>query len=104
MAPPDSASKLTPDEAKRKIALYLREGRVKPSLHCRRDSMPRRNVYLPDIVNVLTTGEIIREAEWDEDYDNWKYTVEGVDEEGEELRAVTVFFDADLVLLIVTVF
>jgi len=66
--------------------------------------MPRRNVSTPDIVNVLATGEIIREAEWDEDYNNWKYTVQGVDEEGEELRAVTVFFDADLVLLIVTVF
>ena len=60
-APP----KLTPDEAKRKIALFLDEGTVEPSFHCQQESMRKRNVTVLDIVNTLKTGAIIRAPEWD---------------------------------------
>ncbi len=99
-APP----KLAPDEAKRKIALFLDEGIVEPSFHCRQESMRKRHVSMLDVVNTLTTGEIIKEPEWDETYQNWKYRVEGVDTEGDELTAVTIIFDVNLTLFIVTVF
>lgn len=66
--------------------------------------MPKRQVSSLDIENVLRTGEVIREPEWSEDHGNWKYVVEGVDLDDDELSAVTVFFDEDLTLLIVTVY
>lgn len=103
MAKGDPA-KLSPEEAKRKLALFLREGKVVPSGHCRQVSMPKRNVTTPDIINVLQTGEIVRKPEWSDEHGDWKYIVEGVDLDDDELTAVTVFFDDNLILLIVTVF
>ena len=96
--------KLTPDEAKRKIALFLDEGAVEPSFHCRQESMRKRNISMLDIVKALETGEVIKEAEWDDNFQNWKYRVEGVDTEGDELTAVTIIFDVNMTLFIVTVF
>ena len=66
--------------------------------------MPRRQVTTLDVVNTLKTGQIVREPEWDEEYQNWKYRVEGVDIEADELTAITVIFTADLTLYIITVF
>jgi hypothetical protein len=100
----NEATKLSADEAKRKIALFLKTGRLRPTRHCLRDSMPSRNVTTQDVLHVLETGEIIRNPQWDKDHGEWKYIVEGVDLDGEDLRAVTVFFDANLTLIIVTVF
>ena len=96
--------KLTPDEARRKIILFLDEGTLELSFHCRQDSMRKRRVTMPDIVNTLKTGEVIKEPEWDDAQKNWKYRVEGVDTEGDELTAVTIIFDVSLTLFIVTVF
>jgi len=96
--------KLSPSEAKRKILLILEEGTVDFSLHCRRDSMPEAHVDDVDVVNVLRDGQIIREAEWDTHHENWKYRVEGADTEGEELTAITIIFEENLSLLVVTVF
>jgi hypothetical protein len=95
---------LSPNEAKRKILLILDEGIFELSLHCRRDSMPKRNVSTQDVLNALKTGQIIKEPEWDGEYENWKYRVEGVDIEGDDLIAITVIFDSNLSLLVVTVF
>lgn len=95
---------LSRDEAKRKITLFLKEGKVVLSGHCKRDSMPKRNVSLPDILSVLQSGEIIHEPEWDNENGDWKYLVEGVDLDDDELKAVTVFIDRNLWLYIVTVF
>ncbi len=96
-------AKLSPDQAKRKIALFLKEGSIVPSPHCQKVSMPKRHVTMDDIVSVLQTGEIIREPEWDQENDCWRYVVEGVDLDDDELRAVTVFIDKNLMLYIVTV-
>lgn len=57
-----------------------------------------------DVVNTLMTGQIVRDPEWDEEYQNWKYRVEGVDMEADELTAIIVIFAADLTLYIITVF
>ena len=94
---------LSPAEAQRKIRLILEEGIVDISVHCRR-RMRERGVDDLDIVCVLEKGQIIREAEWDSNHNEWKYRVEGTDIEGDELTAITVIFEVDLSLLIVTVF
>jgi hypothetical protein len=101
MAKPD---KLLPQEAKRLILLILEQGYVEYSGHCLKDSMPGRQVTTVDVVNTLKTGQIVREPEWDEEHQNWKYRVEGIDMEADELTAITVILAADLTLYIVTVF
>jgi len=95
--------RLSPAEAKRKILLILEEGTVDFSAHCRR-RMSDRNVDDLDIVHVLKEGQIIREAEWDEEHGNWKYRVEGTDIEGDDLTSILVIFEIDLSLLNLTVF
>jgi len=66
--------------------------------------MPKRKVTTLDVVSTLQTGQIIRDPEWDENYQNWKYRVEGVDMETDELTVITVIFAAGLTLYIITVF
>jgi hypothetical protein len=66
--------------------------------------MRERGVDDLDVAHVLREGQIIREAEWDPEHEEWKYRIEGTDVEGEELTAITVIFEADLSLLTVTVF
>lgn len=100
----DKPDKLLPHEAKRIILLILEEGDVELSSHCLKDSMPKHHVTMLDVVNTLKTGEILRDPEWDDEYMNWKYRVEGVDIDGDELIAITVIFTADLTLYIITVF
>lgn len=95
--------RFSPAEAQRKIHLILEEGIVDFSTHCRR-RMRERGADDLDVVHVLRNGQIIREAEWDSEYNNWKYRIEGTDTEGDELTAITVIFEADLSLLNVTVF
>lgn len=84
-----------PPKPKRKIQLILVEGIVDISNHCRR-RMRERGVDDLDVAHVLREGEIIREAEWDPEHEEWKYRIEGKDVEGEELTAITVIFEADL--------
>lgn len=96
--------KLSPDAAMQKIGEILIEGFVEKSLHCRYDSMPKRSVDDLDVTNVLKNGEIRRAREWDAEHENWKYRVVGRDLENDELTAVTVIIEAEMTLLIVTVF
>ena len=96
-------SKLNPLQAERKIQYILETGAVILTKHCRIESMPERRVDMNDVRYVLKHGQIIREPEWDESNDNWKYRVEGTDIEGDELTAIVVI-ESDLMLIIVTVF
>jgi lipid II:glycine glycyltransferase (peptidoglycan interpeptide bridge formation enzyme) len=59
---------------------------------------------MPQLVHALKTGELLQSPEWDREYENWKYRVEGVDTEGDSLTAVTVILESDLTLRIITVF
>ncbi|HSL55907.1 MAG TPA: DUF4258 domain-containing protein [Pyrinomonadaceae bacterium] len=99
----ETPHRLSPAEAQRKIRLVLKDGTVDFTSHCRR-RMRERGVDDLDVVHLLTNGQIVREAEWDSDHNNWKYRVEGTDVEGDDLTAITVIFDVDLSLLNVTVF
>ena len=94
-----------PDEAKRKIVQILREGNTVFSDHLLRDiARNRRGVTHQDVLYVLQNGEIILAPEWEEDNRNWKYKVEGIDLEGEELRAITIIIEEQFCLFIVTAY
>lgn len=92
---------LSSEDAKEKIRLKLKEGKVEFSLHCRYESMPKRNIDDTDVLNVLETGEIKRIAEWSEEHQNWKYRVEGFDLYDDNLTVITIILDD---ILIVTTF
>ena len=94
-----------PDEAKRKIVQILREGNTVFSEHLNRDiAKNRRGVSHQDVLHVLQTGEIISAPEWDDIHHNWKYKVEGIDLEDDELRAITIIIEEQFCLFIVTAF
>ena len=101
---PTEPPRLSPPEATRKIRRILEEGTIDYSGHCWRERMPERNVSTLDVEHLLGKGQVIREAEWDFNSCNWKYRVEGTDIEGDELTAITVIFEQDFSLLVVTVF
>ena len=101
---PTKPPRLSPREATRKIRLILEDGTIDYSGHCWCVRMPERNVSTLDVEHVLSEGQVIREPEWDVDYWNWKYRVEGTDIEGDELTAITVIFEQDFSVLVVTVF
>jgi hypothetical protein len=92
---------LSPKEAKKEILLKLAEGKLDLSDHCKYESMPKRNIFTPDIILALEVGEIKRKPEWDEEHQNWKYRVEGFDEENDELIIITVILEY---LIIITAF
>lgn len=94
-----------PDEAKRKIVQILREGNTVFSEHLLKDiARNRRGVTHQDVLYVLQNGEIISAPVWDENNQNWKYKVEGVDLEDEDLRAITIIIDEQFCLFIVTAY
>ena len=96
--------RLSPPEATQRIRLILEEGTIDYSAHCWRKRMPQRGVTTLDVEHLLAEGQVNREAEWDSDGFNWRYRVEGTDIEGDELTAITVIFEQNFSLLVVTVF
>jgi Domain of unknown function (DUF4258) len=94
---------LSPSEAKEKILLILYEGIVKPTPHCRYDSMAKRNVYDYDIAEALENGEVQQQPKWENTHQNWKYTVVGKDTDDDKLTLITVIIESELMLKIITV-
>jgi hypothetical protein len=94
---------LSPDEAKEKILLILTDGEIRPTFHCRYESMPKRNVEDLDIRKALTIGEVQDKPEWEDSHQNWKYKVIGKDLDNDKLTVVTVIVESDFLLRIVTV-
>jgi hypothetical protein len=102
----DLPTKLSPDEAIRKIRLTLRDGDTIFSRHLLDDIRTgRHGVSHQDVLHVLRVGEIISPPVWDEDHRNWKYQVEGTDlEDEEELRAITVVIEERFTIFVVTAY
>jgi len=95
---------LSPTDAKSLIEQIVAQGTVLLTGHCKRDSMPSRGVTFADVIKVLTDGQILRAAEWDDQYQNWKYRVEGCDLDGDDLTAITVIIESDFTVRVLTVF
>lgn len=99
------AEPFAPDAAKRKIVQILHEGTTVFSEHLLRDiERNRRGVTHQDVLHILQTGEIISAPVWDDEGRNWKYKVEGLDLEDEELRAITIIIEEQFCLFIVTAY
>ncbi len=92
---------LSSESAKEEILLKLAEGKLYLTDHCKYESMPKRKIFTPDIIIALEIGEIKRKPDWDVEYQNWKYRVEGFDVENDDLIIITVILDN---LIIVTAF
>lgn len=96
--------KLTAAEVKRKLLVIMDQGTVIPSWHCGDASMPEGNITMQDCEYLLEYGEVLEDAGWSETHQNWKYRIEGADIEGEELTAIFVIFESNLMVRIITVF
>jgi hypothetical protein len=95
--------RLNSSEAEQLIRLIVNDGTVEISAHCRQ-RMHWRRVSTQDLIHLLLTGEVKPLAEWDSDHGNWKYRVEGTDIDGDELRAITVILETDMLLVVITAF
>ena len=91
------------EEATRVIRDIVRYGTIKYSGHCLKDSMPKRGFTFNDVLALLLNGEVKKEPEFDEEYHQYKYKVEGTTLDDEEAVAVTVILDHRSIC-IVTVF
>lgn len=94
----------TPGEATARIRYIATHGAILPTSHCARDSMPKRGVTSADLLSCLTGGQVVRQAEWSDDHNNWKYRVEGQDLDTDELTAIAVIIEEDLTVIVITVF
>jgi len=72
----NSTNKLLPEEATREIREIARIGFTNPTFHCKK-RMKQKNYDIQDVDQILSTGKVRKPAEWDSDYDDWKYAVEG---------------------------
>ena len=95
---------LSLNDAKRLIEAILDQGTVVFTYHCRHESMPKRGVSAQDVLHVLERGQIVKAAEWDVQHRNWKYRVDGMDVDGDDLTAVTVIIQTDFTVRVLTVF
>jgi len=86
----DNNNILTSKEAERKIREIATYGSVITTHHCFFDSMDSRNFSNQDVDFVLKKGTVNEPPEYDEDYDNWKYKIEGETIDGDKAVVVTV--------------
>lgn len=95
--------KLSPTEAYELIQALLKEcgERLGRTIHAR-DRMVERNVNLDDILNVLRTGTV-GPPEWNEEHQNWKYPVSGLDLDGVGLVVVVALEPQHCRITVITV-
>ena len=102
---PKANPPLSPDDAKRQIERTLLDGETIFSKHVHDDvASGRHGSTYQDILHVLQHGDILRDAEWDERHENWKYKVEGRDLEDEDLRVITIIIEEHFRIFIVTAY
>ena len=83
----------------------MSDGETVFSKHVRDDvASGRHGTTYQDILHVLQFGEVISDPEWDEAHGNWKYKVEGLDLENEELRVITIIIEEQFRIFIVTAY
>jgi len=98
----DKQKTLTSAEAG-KVALELWERQwVIPRYHAQ-SRFSERRVKDSDVVYVLETGLIYNNPVWDEEFQNWEYTICGKDLDGENLAVVFAFDELFKELIIITV-
>jgi len=84
----EKPSKLGPVEAYEGIQKLLAEGDTIGLTSHAREQCAKRHVTVDDIRNVLHTGTVSANPEWNEQARNWKYAVTGVDCEHDPLVVI----------------
>lgn len=70
----------------RKMCAAVEAGRLALTEHAV-DEMIADNLFQFDLEHCILTGDIT-ETQWDEDFQEWKYVIEGVSTDGEALAVV----------------
>jgi len=86
----DNNKKLTLQEAQNKIRETAKWGSILWTDHLFYDSMNYRKYSSQDIDFILKEGTVQEPPEYDEDYCNWKYKVEGKTIDGDRAIVITV--------------
>ena len=94
--------KLGPTEAYEAIQALLDETDTIGRTNHARDKMIERGFTMDDVRNVLRKGTVSADAEWDDTFKNWKYTVYGRDCEGDNLRLVIALVPAQARITLIT--
>ena len=84
----NDTGKLTPEKAVSIIREIVQYGDIIPTEHCQK-RMNERHFDMQDIEVILKNGNVFEEPEFDEDYESWKYKVEGRSIEGDRGIVVT---------------
>lgn len=74
------------------------QGRIFPSRHITRDSMPKRNFDMTDVLNVLSKATTVKPM-WNTKTETWNYDIPGRDLDGNELTIRMVPTEDGIVLV-----
>jgi hypothetical protein len=94
----DPKRKLSDQQALIRIREIVDTGEVRWGKHLR-DRLSDRNFTIRDILYILRNGKVIK-AEFDDDRQNWKYSVKGHDLEGVDGTVVTAIIGRHEIYLI----
>jgi hypothetical protein len=97
-------AKLSPADAYAAIQRLLNEHDAIGRTAHAQERMLDRGFTVDDVRNVLRKGKVSPDVEWDERFENWKYTVRGLDCEGEELSIVIALQPAFARITLITGF
>ncbi len=78
-------------------------GRIFPSRHITRDSMPKRDFDLNDVINVLEKAATVKPV-WNTNTDTWNYDIRGEDLDGNDLTIRIAPTDDQTGIVLVTGF
>jgi hypothetical protein len=79
------------------------KGRIFPSRHITRDSMPKRNFDVNDVINVLEKAATVKPV-WNTNTDTWNYAIRGEDLDGNDLTIRIAPTDDQTGIVLVTGF
>ena len=66
--------------------------------------MNERNVSLQDVIYLIENGKVTQKVEWNNDYQEYNYYINGTDIEGSELTVKLAISNKDEELSLLTVF
>lgn len=89
--------KLSPEKAGLKIHGIARLGSITPTPHLSKRMRERHYDFL-DLENILSFGKVNKPAEYDEDFGQWKYRVEGNSIDGEKATVVVAILSHNEIL------
>jgi hypothetical protein len=103
MSVDDPRQPLSPHVIMAVIQRLVEEGNITISRHMK-VRMRQRHFEMADVFNVFEYGQVKRAPQWNPEYHNWEYDVEGIDIEGESLTIRVAIDPGQEMLTLVTGF